>query len=127
MLTCLSCDEIKKVENMWIVYVQNHCFKDVIVSIEENKFNNLRSQLGLYIDNSGIIRCRGRLQNAELSKSAKVPILLPKNRKLNNNSKCPSKKHALWSVTNNEFSADEIVDFPWSGINEKSVTEVYSL
>ncbi len=51
---------------------------NVIEAINDNKENCLQRQLGLYIDNSGLLRCKCRLQNACLSESARCPILLPK-------------------------------------------------
>jgi len=74
--------EIENVEKMWILSEQKRCFEDVFVSISENKSNNLKKQLGLYSDDSGILRCQGRLQNSDLTESAKRPILLPKNSKV---------------------------------------------
>ena len=35
------------------------------------------TQFGLYLDSDGIIRCKGRLNNAPLSDSSKSPIILP--------------------------------------------------
>ena len=37
----------------------------------------LQSQLGLFIDKNGILRCKGRLEHSSLSESARYPILLP--------------------------------------------------
>ena len=39
----------------------------------------LQRQVGVFIDPSGILRCRGRLEHAELSEGSKYPILLPRN------------------------------------------------
>ena len=38
---------------------------------------NLKQQLGLIIDEQGILRCKGRYQNSELTQGAKCPKLLP--------------------------------------------------
>ena len=40
---------------MWTAYVQH-------TEYSKEKSNNLRTQLGLYIDNNGLIRCKGRLE-----------------------------------------------------------------
>ncbi|XP_053376547.1 uncharacterized protein LOC123535785 [Mercenaria mercenaria] len=40
--------------------------------------NNLQRQLGLFIDKNGVLRCSGRLQNANLDADTVTPILLPK-------------------------------------------------
>ncbi|XP_071132987.1 uncharacterized protein [Mytilus edulis] len=42
----------------------------------------LVQQLRLYLDENGIIRCKGRIQNSSIDENAKFPILLPKNHKL---------------------------------------------
>ena len=34
-------------------------------------------QFNLYLDDSGLMRCRGRIQNSVLNQEAKTPILLP--------------------------------------------------
>ena len=59
-------------------YLQKDQYGDVIESIQKSKFNNLKIQLGIFMDINGILRCRGRLKNAGISESAKQPILLPK-------------------------------------------------
>lgn len=74
----LSASEIIKAEKLWIAYLQKDQCGDVIKSIQQTKSNNLKIQLGIFIDISGILRCRGRLENAGISESAKQPILLPK-------------------------------------------------
>ena len=46
----------------------------------ENKYNESRkfiSNLSLYLDDKGIIRYKGKLQNAEISYDMKNPVLLP--------------------------------------------------
>ena len=40
---------------------------------------NKARQLGLFLEKYGVIRCRGRLQNAEYFYNGMYPILLPKN------------------------------------------------
>lgn len=74
----LTSAEIEDAENMWIAFVQGRHYYDVIESIKTGKPNSLKTQLGLYLDTRGIIRCTGRLQNAALSEAAKQPILLPR-------------------------------------------------
>ena len=41
------------------------------------RFESLKNQLGLYTDDNGLLRCKGRLQNATIPFNAKYPILLP--------------------------------------------------
>ena len=38
---------------------------------------NLKQQLNLMIDDQGILKCKGRYQNSELTQGAKYPKLLP--------------------------------------------------
>ena len=74
----LNAMEINRAETLWTVCVQRIAYGSVIESIQKKLPNNLSIQLGLFIDNSGLLRCRGRLQNAELSDGARCPLLLPK-------------------------------------------------
>ena len=78
----LSSDELKKAEQMWLVHVQRKHFYGVHNDIKMNKKNNLQKQLGLFLDENGLLRCRGRLGNASLTEGAKFPILLPKTDRL---------------------------------------------
>jgi len=57
-------------EKEWILAAQAELKKD-------NKFSQLVSSLGLQ-DMGGMLRCRGRLENAELAFSARNPIILPR-------------------------------------------------
>jgi len=75
----LTTSEILHAEKLWIVYIQKKHYNDVLGSISEKKSQNLLKQLNVYIDECGILRCRGRLQHAELSEGSRCPILLPRN------------------------------------------------
>ena len=57
---------------MWTKYVQSTEYHSVIENIQNKKYDNL----GLYMDNSGLILCQGRLENAEICKGARYPLLL---------------------------------------------------
>ena len=74
----LSTSELERAEKLLIYYVQEKHFKDVLVAIHCNKRNDLQRQLNLFIDESGVLRCRGRIQNSDLSEGSRCPILLPK-------------------------------------------------
>ena len=39
----------------------------------------LQKQLGLYLEDDGLLRCKGRIDQAEISENTRRPILLPKN------------------------------------------------
>ena len=70
--------ELDQAERMWILYVQRKQFGEVYDSIQRQKSNNLQRQLGLYIDCDGVLRCKGRIEHADLTESAWQPVLLPK-------------------------------------------------
>ena len=76
----LSATEVKQAEWYWIKTIQSSSFEDEI------KFLTKKSQLlppprvkqfGLYLDDVGILRCKGRLNNADLPITSKNPVLLP--------------------------------------------------
>ena len=74
----LTVNEIQKAEQMWISYVQHQHYSKVFESVGDKTFMNLKRQLGLYVDEKGIIRCRGRFENAWFAEGTKYPVLLPK-------------------------------------------------
>ena len=71
--------EMNAAEELWIRHIQSLHFSNLREAIDESKPNNLKVQLGVYIDERGLLRCRGRLGNSELDAEAKQPLLLPKN------------------------------------------------
>ena len=80
----LSNEEIIKARNLWIKEIQNDTFSEELENIEkvsQQKPLPLVKQLNLYLDNDGIMRCKGRMHNSELDEDAKFPILLPKKHK----------------------------------------------
>ena len=70
--------EIQAVLLLWAYTVQRRKFSDVFVAIRKGEMNCLQKQLRLELDDLGILRCCGRLQNANLSEQAKYPKLLPR-------------------------------------------------
>ena len=64
----LSTNEIQEAEILWIKEMQGHLQED-----------ELEKQLGLFKDEKGIIRCRGRLGNSQASYDTKFPALLSRN------------------------------------------------
>ena len=70
--------DINQAETLWTRYVQAVHYDDVIRAIQENKRNNIKDQLGIYLDSENLLRCRGRLENADLTQGARLPMLLPK-------------------------------------------------
>ena len=78
----IEASEILVAEQKWIEYTQSEHFNDIIISIKENKPNNSKNQLGLYLDGNGLLRCGGRLGNAEICEGARHPLPLPKHNNL---------------------------------------------
>ena len=66
----LSLKEIQRAENYWIYDMQG--------TIAKKKLEELQTQIGSFPDENCIIRCKGRLQNSNLTYESKHPILLPK-------------------------------------------------
>ena len=66
----LSTEEWESVEILWLKEMQK-------AVVRSPRFESLKQQLGLYSDDNGLLRCKGRLQNASIPFDAKHPILLP--------------------------------------------------
>ncbi|CAC5379121.1 unnamed protein product [Mytilus coruscus] len=77
----LSVNETREAEKKWIQSVQRKSFADVFNSTHTGQKNNLKVQLGVFLDNDNLLRCRGRFENADISECAKFPILLPRGRR----------------------------------------------
>ena len=75
----ITTSEINEAEVMWLTYIQRKSFVDIFDAISNKKMTNLQRQLGVYLDNDGLLHCKGRIDQAEISESARRPILLPKN------------------------------------------------
>jgi len=74
---CITGKEILEAEEMWVRHVQRLSYQHVFEAIRATKPHTLQQQLGLYVDHKDILRCRGRLENAQLTEAARYPILLP--------------------------------------------------
>ena len=74
----LDAYEIESAKRQWEFYAQSYFFSDIQSLLKRDKSNPLIFQLGLYLDESGLIRCKGRLQNTDLPFDTKHPKLLPK-------------------------------------------------
>ena len=70
--------EIRTVTLFWIYVIQHRQFREVFTAIRKNEINCLQRQLGLQVDEFGLLRCCGRFQNADISEQAKYPKLLPR-------------------------------------------------
>jgi hypothetical protein len=62
-------EEINEAETLWL--------KEMQTSLPGHlKYQDWRRQFGIFVDEKGITRCGGRLENANIHESAKHPILL---------------------------------------------------
>jgi len=68
----LSTDEYEAAEILWLHEMQQ-------AVVESSRFESMKKQLGLYTDDNGLLRCKGRLQNGTIPFNARYPILLPAN------------------------------------------------
>ena len=66
----LTVKEIEDAEVLWLQEVQKPL-------VSSDKFDQQRLSLGLFADDKGVYRCKGRLENAELPYQVKHPVLLP--------------------------------------------------
>ena len=53
-----------------------------LTQYQVEKTNNLQRQLGVNLDDDGLLHCKGSLDQAGICESARRPIILPKNEKL---------------------------------------------
>ncbi len=67
----LSPSDLDQAKLYWIKDLQSHMKRD-------GRFPAWRHQLGLFVDESGVWRCGGRMSNSCLSPAAQTPILLDK-------------------------------------------------
>ena len=64
----LSIHEIQESERAWIVTVQQEF---------DNRSKQLNNTLGIGLNKDGVLTCRGRMENADLTIQQKHPILIP--------------------------------------------------
>ena len=75
-ISTLSVDEIHNANIQYIKTVQESAFQEEIKSIESNRKMSIVRQLRLFIDTDGILRSRGRIENAHIKETTKHPFLL---------------------------------------------------
>ena len=76
----LNAQELNQAETQWIKTVQKASFAKELDFLEGQRgtFPPVYvTQLGLFLDDQGIIRCKGRANNAPLSQPSKNSVLLP--------------------------------------------------
>ena len=75
----LKASEIKEAKTLWIKFIQKTNFSDAFEDkIGVLKKKDYKNQLGILLHEDGLLRCHGRMVNAELPLEAIYPILLPK-------------------------------------------------
>ena len=78
----LTGEDLKVAEELWIRSVQTELFAPKLLHLRsQNKSTPpIRvSQFGLFVDHSDLLRCQGRINNAQLTTASKNPVLLPPN------------------------------------------------
>ena len=76
----LTGEDFNKAELFWMRSVQTEAFAPELLYLESQNQDTppIRvSQFGLFVDRSGLLRCQGRINNAQLSLATKNPVLLP--------------------------------------------------
>ncbi|KAJ8974333.1 hypothetical protein NQ317_002516 [Molorchus minor] len=79
----LQVDELKLAERYWLKYIQETSFPDEIKSLKSNlplNKNSVILTLRPFLDDDGIMRLGGRLQESEFSYETRHPIILPKSK-----------------------------------------------
>ena len=71
----LTTMELAEAERLWIIHSQ-------ALLTQDKNFDLWKRQFGLFLDETGMWRCGGRLTNADLPYSTKHPVLLPKDHPL---------------------------------------------
>ena len=61
---------------LWVRFVQMCSFSDLFCALKKNKNHSLKRQLGVKLDEFGILRCYGRYANADIDIETKNPKLL---------------------------------------------------
>jgi len=77
----LTPEELLTAEMKWVKQCQRDVYSTALLDLTSNSSSKKRAtiirQLNLFLDNDGLIRCKGRIHNAPLSADAKFPLLLP--------------------------------------------------
>jgi hypothetical protein len=77
----LTVFDLKRAEKLWLLAVQGSSFKEEISFLlngGDTKQPPIRvHQFGLYLDDDKVVRCKGRINNANMEHESKQPSLLP--------------------------------------------------
>jgi hypothetical protein len=77
----VEAQEVIDAEKLWIKATQQECYSNEIESLKGKATTSrptLINQLRLYLDELGLIRLDGRLNNAQIDMDTKFPYLIPK-------------------------------------------------
>lgn len=77
--TQITSSDMKEALAALIRAVQQSAYSGIITQLQTSRMTSLSplvGQLGLYIDEQKLLRCRGRLKNAPLQDNTKYPILI---------------------------------------------------
>ena len=82
----LTTKEIQEAERMWIQISQSLTYAKEIANLRSESSNRLPlvRQLHLFLDESGLLRCGGRIHNAPVHELTKFPYLLPRKQPFTN-------------------------------------------
>ncbi|KRX42060.1 hypothetical protein T09_10905, partial [Trichinella sp. T9] len=74
----LTVDELAKAENFWLLTVQRESFEKELAALQSGKNPEGKlARFNPYLDENGLPRVGGRLQNSDMDAERKHPILLP--------------------------------------------------
>ncbi|KRX44308.1 hypothetical protein T05_6686, partial [Trichinella murrelli] len=76
--TELTVEELAKAENFWLLTVQREAFEKELAALQSGKNPEGKlARFNPYLDENGLPRVGGRLQNSDMDAERKHPILLP--------------------------------------------------
>ncbi|KRX13015.1 Tigger transposable element-derived protein 6, partial [Trichinella nelsoni] len=74
----LTVEELAKAENFWLLTVQREAFEKELTAVQSGKNPEGKlARFNPYLDENGLLRVGGRLQNSDMDAERKHPILLP--------------------------------------------------
>jgi len=74
----LAAADLTTAEMLWVKSIQAVSFAPEIQALQQSGPRSpLNPQLDLFLDSDEVVRCQGRISNADLPSSSKTPILLP--------------------------------------------------
>ena len=73
----VTVQDLAQARLMWERSIQKQTFPQLIQKVEKGQKHEM-SQIGLFVDSQGLIRCKGRLGKSDMDYDCKYPKLLPK-------------------------------------------------